>query len=106
APNQGRLCCVSGEPGIGKTTFVEAFIAALGAEGRNCLVARGRCSERLAGTDAYSPLLEALDDLQHQSETIAGTLRRLAPDWYSQVARKPAADQSSQVARLERAYSQ
>ncbi|HJZ54667.1 MAG TPA: serine/threonine-protein kinase, partial [Gemmataceae bacterium] len=44
----GEMVCVVGEPGIGKTTLIEAFLADLAAEGRTCHVARGRCSERLA----------------------------------------------------------
>jgi len=38
---RGLLLCVAGEPGIGKTTLVEDFLAELAAEGR-CTVARGR----------------------------------------------------------------
>ena len=31
------------------------------------IVARGRCSERLAGAEAYLPILEALDSLLHRA---------------------------------------
>src|SRR5262249_2838600 len=46
---RGSLVCVAGEPGIGKTTLVEDFLDELAEPGRACLVARGHCSERLAG---------------------------------------------------------
>ncbi len=59
---RGLLMCVAGEPGIGKTTLVEAFLTELATTDR-CTIARGRCSERLAGTEAYLPLLEALDSV-------------------------------------------
>jgi serine/threonine protein kinase/tetratricopeptide (TPR) repeat protein len=94
----GSLLCVTGEPGIGKTTLVEAFLAEI-AESHRCRVARGRCSERLAGTEAYLPWLEALDSLlrdesrlsqartvRPDEEPLAQTMRRIAPTWYAQVA--------------------
>lgn len=83
----GSLLCVAGEPGIGKTTLVEDFIAELAAEER-CTIARGRCSERLAGTEAYLPLLEALESLLRDGERAAmePAMRQIAPTWYAQVA--------------------
>ncbi len=65
AAGQGLFLCVTGEPGIGKTTLVEDFLGELAATGRPCALARGRCSERLAGTEAYLPFLEALESLLH-----------------------------------------
>ncbi len=65
---RGLLMCVAGEPGIGKTTLAEDFLAGLG--GRNCSIARGKCSERLAGTEAYLPILEALESLLHGEASV------------------------------------
>ena len=86
--NHGLLLCVVGEPGIGKTTFVEEFLRKLGTEPRSCTVARGRCSERLAGAEAYLPIIEALDSMldTEAGRSIARAMRLLAPTWYSQVA--------------------
>ena len=58
---------MSGEPGIGKTSLVEDFLAELTARPERPIVARGRCSERLAGAEAYLPILEALDSLLHRA---------------------------------------
>src|SRR4029079_4184646 len=57
---RGRLLCVTGEPGIGKTTLVEEFLRDLAVRGRPHAAARGRCSERLAGAEAFLPVLEAI----------------------------------------------
>jgi predicted ATPase len=76
------LISVSGEPGIGKTTLIEAFLRSLsGREAHS--VALGRCSERLAGAEAYLPLLDAIDDLLHEdnAEQISAAFHRLAPTW-------------------------
>ena len=79
--------CLAGEPGIGKTTLVEAFLADVAAGGRST-IARGRCSERLAGTEAYLPLLEALESLLQDGNhsDVAAVMKQAAPTWYAQVA--------------------
>jgi hypothetical protein len=87
ASGRATMTCVSGEPGIGKTTLVEDFLAEL-TRGPAHLVARGRCSERLAGAEAYLPILDALEDLL--KEDPGGAIRRAldeqAPSWSRQVA--------------------
>ncbi|QGJ68817.1 Transcriptional activator domain-containing protein [Planctomycetales bacterium 10988] len=91
----GLFVCVTGEPGIGKTTLVEDFIGDLTINGRPFLLARGRCSERLAGTEAYLPFLEALENLLHgeQRETVTHVMRAAAPCWYAQLT--PSTSQDS-----------
>jgi predicted ATPase len=81
---RGLLLCVAGEPGIGKTTVVQDFLNELASENARCWLARGRCSERLAGTEAYLPVLEALDSLRQGSdrESFTRLARALAPTWY------------------------
>jgi predicted ATPase len=81
----GILLCITGEPGIGKTALIEEFLSGL-AESAPC-IGRGRCSERLAGSEAYLPILEALEDLlrsPHGSQW-AHLLKLFAPAWYLQV---------------------
>ena len=96
---QGQLFCVAGEPGIGKTTLIEEFLAQLRAR-HSVAIARGRCSERLAGTEAYLPLIEALEDLLTEpGNPRAHLIKALAPTWYGQlVTLSP--DRSSDVAVL------
>jgi predicted ATPase len=97
---RGLFLCVAGEPGIGKTTLVEDFLADLAAAGRACTLARGRCSERLAGTEAYLPFLEALESLLRgdDGEVMARLMKTVAPTWYAQVV--PLAAEDSSFARV------
>jgi predicted ATPase len=84
----GLVIGVAGEPGIGKTSLLEDFLRELAARGEHPVVARGRCSESLAGAEAYLPVLEALDSLrQRRSGPSFDTLMRtVAPTWHAQVA--------------------
>ncbi|HKW68533.1 MAG TPA: AAA family ATPase [Terriglobales bacterium] len=83
---KGSCICVAGEPGIGKTTLVENFLAQLRERGENFLLAKGRCSERLAGSEAYLPFLEALQHLLRTHGNITEQkLRKVAPSWYAQL---------------------
>ena len=63
-------------------------------------LARGRCSERLAGTEAYLPFLEALDSLLHgdRGEAAAQVMKIVAPTWYVQVV--PLAAEIPALARV------
>jgi predicted ATPase len=84
---RGQVLCLTGEPGIGKSTLVELFLAAQQAWGRDCLVAVGRCSELLAGSDAYLPVLEALDSLLKgpSGSECGGLMKLVAPTWFLQL---------------------
>ena len=103
---RGAIVCVAGEPGIGKTTLVEDFLDELARSEREVLVARGRCSERLAGTEAYLPVLDALGNLLRSE--ISGSAGRLmkvvAPTWYAQLSSSSAAGDDG--AESSRASSQ
>jgi tetratricopeptide (TPR) repeat protein len=94
---RGLLVGVAGEPGLGKTTLVEDVLAGL----RDCLIARGRCSERLAGAEAYLPLLEVLDDLARgpAGEEVTRLLKTVAPTWYAQAA--PGSGEALSQAQVE-----
>ena len=97
---QGRLVVISAEAGMGKTTLVESFLKQLDEQQEPVRIGRGRCSERLAGTEAYLPILEALDSLQKNEQlgSIARLIRAIAPSWYVQIM--PASENASSAARL------
>lgn len=82
---EGTLVCIVGEPGIGKTTLVEDFLAGLARRG--CLIGRGNCSQRRADTEAYLPIFDALED--YRRKDAAGSVQRLmqlvAPTWFAQL---------------------
>ena len=105
AAGRGRLICVTGEPGIGKTTLVEDFLRDLTDRGRPHCTARGRCSERLAGAEAYLPVFEALDDLLrgNSGEVAARALAAVAPAWHGQVVSQAAAAPQESVPRTAQA---
>jgi serine/threonine protein kinase/tetratricopeptide (TPR) repeat protein len=100
-----RFVCVTGEPGIGKTTVVEGFLDDLNQRSQAFDIGSGWCSERLDGTGAYLPFLEALDSLLHgpNGESVAGFMQRVAPTWYSQIVPQAALEN---VATGKRAGSQ
>ncbi|MBI1816978.1 MAG: AAA family ATPase [Deltaproteobacteria bacterium] len=84
---QRQLAFVTGEPGIGKTALVEAFISALGVQPSELLIGQG-CSVEQTGTrEAYLPVLGAVERLMHDSdvEGFVPLLRRFAPTWLAQV---------------------
>jgi len=85
---RSQILAVLGEPGIGKTNLVEDFLAELADAPGHPIVARGRCSERLAGAEAYLPVLEVLDHLLHRTSwaTVNTLMKTVAPTWYLQVA--------------------
>jgi serine/threonine protein kinase/predicted ATPase len=88
ASGRGELLSISGEPGAGKTTLVEDFLAVVQVGEVRYGVGRGRCSERLAGTEAYLPVLEALDSLVRSDigSLVAQQMMAIAPAWYSQIS--------------------
>ncbi len=82
----GLMAGVAADAGMGKTTFAEDFLAELQSAGL-AHTARGRCSERLADTDAFAPVLEALDGLcrGEAAAPVLQLLKRSAPVWHAHV---------------------
>ncbi|HEY7235714.1 MAG TPA: protein kinase [Gemmatimonadaceae bacterium] len=85
--DRGLLHAVVAEAGLGKSTLVDGFLRTITSVDSRILVGRGRCSERLAGAEAYLPVLEALEGLIAGSggHHVARQMRHLAPAWYALV---------------------
>jgi len=110
---QRQVVFVTGEPGIGKTTLVEAFlrslesrVQSLGSENQNpafssvqtldarrqtldarVWIGRGQCIEHYGSGEAYLPILEALSGLGSgaEGEQLIEVLRKHAPMWLVQM---------------------
>jgi DNA-binding winged helix-turn-helix (wHTH) protein len=57
-----QVVFVTGEPGIGKTTLVEAFTSSLPIND-GIIAAHGQCIEQYGAGEAYMPMLDALERL-------------------------------------------
>ena len=103
AAGQSLILGVSGEAGIGKSSLIEDFLVELTTRPERPIVARGRCSERLAGAEAYLPVLEALDSLLHRSggESLQSLMKAVAPTWYLQVATRSIEESSMADLRVD-----
>ena len=80
-----RVVFVAGEAGIGKTTFVGAFLDTLGGTGAR--IARGQCIEQYGAGEPYMPVLEALMRLcrEARGERVVELLHKFAPTWLAQM---------------------
>lgn len=86
---------VAGEPGIGKTTLIEHFIAGLG----EVVCARGQCVEQYGMGEPYLPVLEALAELCRMDGSVAPLLRAVAPTWLLQLPWLSTADERDALRR-------
>ena len=95
--SSGDAFTITGGAGLGKTTVAEDFLSELERQSPAAWVGRGRCSERLAETDAFAPILESLDRLMRGDcgHEVAQVMKATAPTWYRQVA--PLAGQSAET---------
>src|SRR5262245_60333267 len=101
-----QLVFVTGEPGIGKTSLVEAFLQTLDARRRRTLdvrvwIGRGQCVEHYGVGEAYLPVLEALGRLCRETEgkDVIALLRHQAPSWLVQM---PAVMSTAELEELQR----
>jgi DNA-binding winged helix-turn-helix (wHTH) protein/tetratricopeptide (TPR) repeat protein len=97
---QRQLVFVVGEPGIGKTSLVDAFQRAC-ATIDGVAVARGQSVEGFGGKEAYYPILEALGQLARSpsGSLVINTLTTTAPTWLIQF---PSLIRTEQQATLRR----
>lgn len=100
-----QLIFVTGEPGIGKTTLIESFLARLDDAERGTSPAlwcvRGQCIEQYGAGEAYLPILEALGRLVRlpEGEAVVAVLRQYAPTWLAQM---PSLIDADDLVQLER----
>jgi DNA-binding winged helix-turn-helix (wHTH) protein/predicted ATPase len=82
-----QIVFVTGEPGIGKTTVVNALLDYASAI-PGLLICRGQCLEQYGAGEAYLPVLEGLSRLGRSPDgpRILEFLRRHAPAWLFELA--------------------
>jgi DNA-binding winged helix-turn-helix (wHTH) protein/predicted ATPase len=97
---QRQVVFVTGEPGIGKTSLIEAFLARV-ADEPGLMMARGQCLEQYGASEAYLPALEALAQLCRgpDAERLLALLRRHAPLWLQQMPWLASSDERDQLQR-------
>jgi predicted ATPase len=100
---QRQLVFVTGDPGIGKTTVVEAFVDGLAARG-DFWVARGQCAELHGPAEAFMPVLEGFGRLCRGTagERLVALLREHAPSWLVQL---PGLIPATEREALDRQYA-
>ena len=76
-----QVMWVAGEAGVGKTTLIENFVAALGP----IACGFGQCVEQYGAGEPYLPVLEALAMLSRNDAALAPLLRGVAPTWALQL---------------------
>jgi predicted ATPase/DNA-binding winged helix-turn-helix (wHTH) protein len=79
-----QIAFVTGEPGIGKTSLVEAFARSMSSD-TNIRVTRGQCLEQYGTGEAYLPVLEAIGRLCRDHPQVIDVLRVHAPMWLLQL---------------------
>ena len=82
-----QVVFMQGEPGIGKTSIVEAFLHSLRASADGVLIGYGQCVEQHGEREPYMPALEALERLSHgpARDVLLSTLRAVAPSWLARM---------------------
>ena len=100
ASGERQIVFVTGEPGIGKTTFVDQFVRDT-ARLPDLWIARGQCVEGFGGQEAYYPILTAVEQLVHASgeRGFVEMLAKQAPTWLVQFPSLLSADQREKLHR-------
>jgi DNA-binding winged helix-turn-helix (wHTH) protein/tetratricopeptide (TPR) repeat protein len=117
---QRQLVVLLGEPGIGKTALVDAFLHQVAScsprpdagSGAVCTspppaltpspwIGRGQCIEHFGAGEAYLPILEALGRLARTAggDVLKSILQRYAPTWLVQLPALCSADELAEAQR-------
>jgi DNA-binding winged helix-turn-helix (wHTH) protein len=83
---QRQVIFVAGEAGIGKSTFVQAFLDSIVQRGR-VRICCGQCVEQYGAGEPYMPVLEGLSRLGQEAggAGLIELLNRFAPTWLAQM---------------------
>jgi DNA-binding winged helix-turn-helix (wHTH) protein/tetratricopeptide (TPR) repeat protein/Cdc6-like AAA superfamily ATPase len=93
---------VTGEPGIGKTTVVQAFLQ-FASHFARVRVVRGQCLEHYGSGEAYLPILDGFSRLCRSTDgaPVLDVLRQHAPAWVAQMpSLSPPSETDSLKARV------
>lgn len=79
---QRQVGLIAGEPGIGKTALVDAFVAEISGR-EDVWIGSGQCIDHSGSGEAYFPLLEALGRLCRgpRGTALIPLLQQYAPSW-------------------------
>ncbi len=96
-----QVVFMQGEPGIGKTSIVEAFLNSLRGAADGILIGYGQCVEQHGEREPYMPALEALERLSHgpARDRLLAALHAVAPSW---LARMPSLHSSADAEQPRR----
>jgi len=96
-----QVVFIEGEPGIGKSVLVEAFLRAVKASRQGTLIGYGQCVEQYGPQEPYMAVLEALERLSQgpSAEMVLSALRSVAPSWLAQM---PSLVRPADLERLRR----
>lgn len=99
---QRQFVFVSGEAGIGKTALIDQFLWQLRNDSPASQIWRGRCLEMTGETEAYQPIIDALEDGvgSAQGEEWLDQLRQSAPSWLRQLPRFLAREDLERLRRI------
>jgi DNA-binding winged helix-turn-helix (wHTH) protein/predicted ATPase len=82
-----QVVFVTGEPGIGKTALLDAFLERVAASHKRVWIGRGLCVEHYGPGEAYLPILDAFGQLCRGQEgpSVVNFLSHHAPTWLVQM---------------------
>ena len=82
-----QIVFLEGEPGIGKSAIVDAFLREVQASAAPIQVGYGQCVEQGGEREAYMPALEALERLSRgpTGPRVMSALRSVAPSWLAEL---------------------